>query len=164
MLSVLLQCRTLAYDLGGHHSMHQTSSPQRCSNTSSPLWIRTGKPFCEWLDWPTSTLGTKIRNVNFTHGREKLTWSCMCEYPFDPRGKSYLCLIDPNIFSPSKWDVYEETRTNLALTTICNGSPDQLALHNRNPSLLVGAYDLRPLWSPPVSLNLVRVLVFFRNF
>ncbi len=29
---------------------------------------------------------------------------------------------------------------------------------------LVGARDLRPLWSPPVSLNLVHVLVFFRNF
>jgi hypothetical protein len=29
---------------------------------------------------------------------------------------------------------------------------------------LVGARDLRPLWSPSVSLNLVHVLVFFRNF
>jgi hypothetical protein len=29
---------------------------------------------------------------------------------------------------------------------------------------LVGARDLRPLWSPPISLNLVHVLVFFRNF
>jgi hypothetical protein len=29
---------------------------------------------------------------------------------------------------------------------------------------LVGAHDLRPLWSPPVSLNLVHFLVFFRNF
>jgi large subunit ribosomal protein L14 len=26
---------------------------------------------------------------------------------------------------------------------------------------LVGTRDLRPLWSPPVSLNLVHVLVFF---
>jgi hypothetical protein len=30
--------------------------------------------------------------------------------------------------------------------------------------LVVGARDLRPLWSPPVSLNVVHVLVFFRNF
>jgi hypothetical protein len=30
--------------------------------------------------------------------------------------------------------------------------------------ILVGARDLRPLWNPPVSLNLVHVLVFFRNF
>jgi hypothetical protein len=27
--------------------------------------------------------------------------------------------------------------------------------------ILVGAHDLRPLWSPPVSLNLVHELVFF---
>jgi hypothetical protein len=31
-------------------------------------------------------------------------------------------------------------------------------------SLLVSARDLWPLWSPLVSLNLVHVLVFFRNF
>ncbi len=30
--------------------------------------------------------------------------------------------------------------------------------------ILVGARGLRPLWSPPVSLNLVHVLVFFLNF
>ncbi len=30
--------------------------------------------------------------------------------------------------------------------------------------VLVGTRDLRPLWSPPVSLNLVHVLVLFRNF
>jgi len=29
--------------------------------------------------------------------------------------------------------------------------------------LLVGARDLWPLWSPSVSLNLVRVLVFFKK-
>ncbi len=31
-------------------------------------------------------------------------------------------------------------------------------------NLLVGTHDLQPLWSPLVSLNLVHVLVFFRNF
>jgi hypothetical protein len=30
--------------------------------------------------------------------------------------------------------------------------------------ILVGTRNLRALWSPPVSLNLVHVLVFFRNF
>jgi len=30
--------------------------------------------------------------------------------------------------------------------------------------MLVGTRDLRALWSPSVSLNLVHVLVFFRNF
>jgi hypothetical protein len=30
--------------------------------------------------------------------------------------------------------------------------------------IVVGTCDLRALWSPPVSLNLVRVLVFSRNF
>jgi hypothetical protein len=30
--------------------------------------------------------------------------------------------------------------------------------------VLVGTCDLRTLWSPPVSLNLVHVLVFFWNF
>jgi len=34
-------------------------------------------------------------------------------------------------------------------------------LNKMHSFILVGARDLRPLWSPPVSLNLVHVLVFF---
>jgi hypothetical protein len=86
-----------------------------------------GKPSYEQLDYLTSPLSVELCEVNLIHKQEKLTQSCLCELPFDSRGRFCFHLIDPNTYSPSKWgilDVYKELGVNLATTTtICNGSP-----------------------------------------
>ncbi len=52
----------------------------------------------------------------------------------------------------------------LEFSTCYNWVPSTSHCQNCLYGRLVGARDLRPLWSPPVSLNLVHVLIFFRNF
>jgi hypothetical protein len=97
-------------------------------NTSSPLWVRIGKPSCERLDCLTSPLGVDLCEVNSTHEHDKFTWSCLCESPFDSRGKFFFCLTNPNTSSPSKcgiFDVYEKLEANMVIVVeICNGSLD----------------------------------------
>jgi hypothetical protein len=46
---------------------------------------------------PTSELGAKLHEAISTHEWKKITWLCLCKSPFDPRGKSYLHLNDPNL-------------------------------------------------------------------
>jgi hypothetical protein len=46
---------------------------------------------------PTFALGVKLHEAISTHGWKKFTRSCPCKSPFDPRGKSCLCLVDPNL-------------------------------------------------------------------
>ncbi len=46
---------------------------------------------------PTSALGAKLHETISTHGWKKFTRSCLCKSPFDPRGKSCLHLMDPNL-------------------------------------------------------------------
>ncbi len=125
-------------NLGLHHSMCQTLSPQRHSNTSLPLWVKIGKPFCEQLDYLTSPLGVELHEVNSTCRWEKFTRLCLCESPYYLRGRFFFRLTNPNTSSPSKCnilDVYEKPIANLVtITSICNGSPNWLALHNRNSS------------------------------
>jgi hypothetical protein len=51
-------------------------------------------------------IGYKVSQSEFYSRWREIDTLCMCESPLDPRSKSYLCLIDSNISSPSKWDVY----------------------------------------------------------
>jgi hypothetical protein len=122
-----------------HSSGIIASSPQRHSNTSSPLWVKIGKPSYERLDYLTSPLGVKLCEVNLIHKQEKLKQSCLCDSPFDSRDIFCFHLTDPNTYSPSKCgilDVYKKLGVNMAtIVTICNGSPDWLTLRNRNSSL-----------------------------
>ncbi len=135
-----------ALDLGLHLSMCQTSSPQRHSNTSLPLWVKNGKPFYDQLDYLTSPLSAKLQERNLTYEWEKLTQTYLCESPFDPRGRFYFRLTNPNTFSPSKCDIRDvnkELGVNMAIaTTICNASSNWLTLHNCDSSL----FKLVPYW------------------
>jgi len=82
-------------------------------------------------------------------------------------GPSGLLLLVSHLFisSPSSFSfrdgVGKELVTQIWMWEIClEGSHTEPWVSIE----LVGARDLWPLWSPPVSLNLIRVLVFFRNF
>jgi len=79
-------------------------------------------------------LGVELHKVNSTIGQKKLTHSCLCKLPINPRGRSCLRLVDPKTSSPSKWgilNVYEEPEINLITTiAICKRSLDWLALNN----------------------------------
>jgi hypothetical protein len=84
----------------------------------------------------------------------------------DARGRSALQISPCSIHIPPYRNRTHDTLEHIAFHTV-----RKLPLRICCPAaflsiyiLLVGARDLRPLWSPPVSLNLVHVLVFFRNF
>jgi hypothetical protein len=114
--------------------------PHKCIQKPSHHygWVTTGSTP---LPFPTSIANDWLIKVVAltTFKRKKFTWSCQCEYAYDPKGRSTLHLVDPNIFSPSKCCILaERLKLEVYLATkveILTGSLNWLALRKHNSFL-----------------------------
>ncbi len=138
-------------------------------------------PSGNWGRLPQHNLSENIKQAN----KEMNAVSTKVLLPFFPP----VCTFAPSLFSQvgltilwnSNCQIYNFTLSNhhfyistftlqtwqvyIILRAAQNVRPVLKKIHwLPNLFCLVGARDLRPLWSPPVSLNLVHVLVFFRKF
>jgi hypothetical protein len=102
------------------------------------------------LPFPTSIADDWLIKVITltTFRREKFTWSCWCEFTYDPRGRFALHLANPNMSSPSKCSILVERlklEVYLAIKVeLLTRSLDWLALRKHNSIL----FELVP-YAPP---------------
>jgi hypothetical protein len=88
---------------------------------------------------PPSILVVMPMEVVSIQGQKKLTWSCLCESPFDLGGRFVPCLQDLKNFSPSMCDILDAQKQPSAyFATIAIDNKrflDSLTLHKQRPFL-----------------------------
>jgi hypothetical protein len=88
---------------------------------------------------PPSMLMVMLMEVVPIRGQKKLTWSCLCESPFDLGGRFVPCLQDLKTSSPSMCDILDALKQPGAyFVTIAidnKRSLDSLTLHKQSSFL-----------------------------